>query len=76
MIAGLKGYEKEVFNSNKPGGRMIRRTAKKNSKTRAQRKERKQTGGGAVLRWKTVLEKREDAWKEYENIPNGWNTKE
>ena len=38
MIAGLKGYEKKVYNSNKPSGRKIRRTAKESSGARAQMK--------------------------------------
>ena len=38
MLAGLKGYEKIVYNSKKQGGRKIRRTAKESSATRALRK--------------------------------------
>ena len=38
MIAGLKGYEKKVYNSLKPGGQKLRRTSKESSHSRAQKK--------------------------------------
>ena len=38
VIAGLKGYEKKVYNSLKPGGQKLRRTSKESSHSRAQKK--------------------------------------
>ena len=38
VIAGLKGYEKKVYNSKKEGGRKLRRTAKESNVTRQQKK--------------------------------------
>ena len=72
VIAGLKGYEKKLKNSRKPGGKLLR-SAKESSSGRARKKllERSEW-----FKDKEKKRQREDSSDEDEDLPDGWNKDE
>ena len=65
IVAGLKGYERKLMNSRKPGGKKLLRTAKESYEGRVRKKLMAKTN------W-FKKRPREDDEDELENILEGW----
>ena len=65
IVAGLKGYERKLMNSRKPGGKKLLRTAKESYEGRVRKKLMAKTN------WFKKRPREEDE-DELENIPEGW----